>query len=112
MLVKNSLFFVLLISATHFTWGQQDKLLTHFMYDKMTLNPGKTGIDLFNGICGTSLYRNQWDKVNGAPNSAVLNIEANLDKYFPGELEYRFSMMQLVLLLKIMLCLIILILYR
>ncbi|NBR14205.1 MAG: type IX secretion system membrane protein PorP/SprF, partial [Crocinitomicaceae bacterium] len=34
--------------------------------------------------CATSIYRNQWDKINGAPNSAVLNIEANLTKYFPG----------------------------
>ncbi len=50
----------------------------------MTINPGKTGIDLYNGICATSIYRNQWDKVNGAPNSAVLNIEANLSKFFPG----------------------------
>jgi type IX secretion system PorP/SprF family membrane protein len=50
----------------------------------MTINPGKTGIDMFNSICATSIYRNQWDKVNGAPNSAVLNIEANLTKFFPG----------------------------
>ena len=50
----------------------------------MTINPGKTGIDFYNGICATSIYRNQWDKVNGAPNSAVLNIEANLSKFFPG----------------------------
>lgn len=84
MLLKKILFFVLFISTMHISWGQQDKLLTHFMYDKMTLNPGKTGIDLLNGICVTSMYRNQWDKVNGAPNSAVLNIEANLDKFFPG----------------------------
>jgi len=62
--------------------AQQDKLLTHFMYDKMSLNPGATGID--DGICATSLYRNQWDKVNGAPNSAVLNVEANLNRFFPG----------------------------
>lgn len=64
--------------------AQQDKLLTHFIYDKMSINPGKTGIDMYNGICATSIYRNQWDKVNGAPNSAVLNVEANLTKYFPG----------------------------
>jgi type IX secretion system PorP/SprF family membrane protein len=84
MLLKNSFlsFFVAL-----FYFGinaQQDKLLTHFIYDKMTINPGKTGIDMYNGICGTSIYRNQWDKVNGAPNSAVLNVEANLTKFFPG----------------------------
>ena len=52
------------------------------MYDKMSLNPGETGID--DGICGMMLYRNQWDKVNGAPNSILLNVEANLTRYFPG----------------------------
>jgi len=84
MLLKNSFlsFFVALFCFG--IYAQQDKLITHFIYDKMTINPGKTGIDLYNGICGTSIYRNQWDKVNGAPNSAVLNIEANLTKFFPG----------------------------
>ena len=70
----------LLLSTT--ISAQQDKLLTHFMYDKMSLNPGATGID--DGICATSLYRNQWDKVNGAPNSAILNVEANMNRFFPG----------------------------
>ena len=63
-----SLFITVLGGAVY---GQQDKLITHFMYDKMSLNPGKTGMD--GGICASSIYRNQWDKVNGAPNSIVLN---------------------------------------
>ena len=63
-------------------FGQQDKLLTHFMYDRMSINPGETGLD--DGICATSIYRNQWDKVNGAPNSAVLNVAANMNRFFPG----------------------------
>jgi len=70
--------FVLLVSNLIF--AQQDKLLTHFMYDKMSINPGSTGLD--DGICFTTLYRNQWDKVNGAPNSAILNVEANLNRFF------------------------------
>ncbi len=61
--------------------GQQDKLITHFMYDKMSLNPGETGIE--GGICATTMYRNQWDRVNGAPNSAVLNVEADLSRFIP-----------------------------
>lgn len=63
-------------------FGQQDKLITHFMYDKMSLNPGSTGMN--DGICGTMIYRNQWDKVNGAPNSAVFNAEANLNRFRLG----------------------------
>jgi type IX secretion system PorP/SprF family membrane protein len=68
--------------------AQQDKLITHFIYDKMSINPGETGID--DGICATTIYRNQWDKVNGAPNSAVLNIEANMNRFFPGGLGLSF----------------------
>lgn len=55
------------------------------MYDKMSLNPGETGVDQGrNSICGNTIYRNQWDKVNGAPNSAVLNVEANLTQIHGG----------------------------
>jgi len=63
-------------------FAQQDKTLTHFIFDKMSVNPGETGID--EGICATTVYRNQWDKVNGAPNSAILNVEANLTRFIPG----------------------------
>jgi len=70
------------------SYAQQDKLITHFIYDKMSLNPGSTGLD--DGICGTMIYRNQWDKVNGAPNSAVFNVEANMNRYFPGGLGFSF----------------------
>lgn len=62
-------------------WGQQDMALTHFIYNKMGVNPGETGID--QGFCATSIYRNQWDKVNGAPNSGLLNVEGNLSRWFP-----------------------------
>lgn len=62
--------------------AQQDKLITHFIFDKMSINPGSTGLEP--GICGTAIYRNQWDKVNGAPNSAVFNVEANMNRWFPG----------------------------
>jgi type IX secretion system PorP/SprF family membrane protein len=82
--MKKFLWSLLFLSSSAFS--QQDKLITHFMYDKMSINPGATGMSITNdaGICGTSIYRNQWDKVNGAPNSAVLNVEANLSRFFPG----------------------------
>lgn len=80
VLLATSLFTLFIGS---FAFGQQDKLITHYMYDKMSLNPGKTGMDFKNTICATTIYRNQWDKVNGAPNSALLNIEANLSQYSP-----------------------------
>jgi type IX secretion system PorP/SprF family membrane protein len=71
-------FSALILSATGLN-AQQDILTTHFMYNKMTFNPGETGSE--DGICGTMLYRNQWDRVNGAPNSAVLNVEADMSRW-------------------------------
>jgi type IX secretion system PorP/SprF family membrane protein len=64
--------------------SQQNKVLTHFVFDKMSINPGATGIGMRDGFCGTTVYRNQWDRVNGAPNSALLNVEGNLSRYFNG----------------------------
>jgi type IX secretion system PorP/SprF family membrane protein len=84
MLLNNKLLTALFLLLLAPAFAQQDKLVTHFMFDKMSINPGKTGIDMYNGICGTSIYRNQWDKVNGAPNSAILNVESNLSRFFPG----------------------------
>ncbi len=68
--------------------AQQDKLLTHFIYDKMSVNPGETG--MYEGVSATSVYRNQWDKVNGAPNSVIFNLEGNMNQYFPGGLGISF----------------------
>ncbi len=86
--MKIRLLSILVLLVTSNAIGQQDKLLTHFFYDKMSINPGETGLD--DGICATTIYRNQWDKVNGAPNSAVLNIEANMNRFFPGGLGISF----------------------
>lgn len=71
-------------AAVSFATAQQDKLITHFMYDKMSLNPGETGVDGGRrSICAVAMYRNQWDKVSGAPNSTLLNVEANLSHISP-----------------------------
>lgn len=74
--------FTLLLSST--LYGQQNKMLTHFIFDKMTVNPGSTGIGMKEGFCGTSIYRNQWDRVAGAPTSVLLNLEGNFERYLPG----------------------------
>ncbi|MBI2258455.1 MAG: PorP/SprF family type IX secretion system membrane protein [Flavobacteriia bacterium] len=68
--------------------AQQEKLLTHFIYDKMTINPGSTGMN--DGITGTIIYRNQWDKINGAPNSVLFNVDANVNRYLPVNLGLSF----------------------
>lgn len=67
------------VSTMSATYAQQDPASTHSMYTKMNFNPGATGAG--DGICGTLIYRNQWDKVNGAPNSVFFSAEANLDRF-------------------------------
>lgn len=80
-MVKRLLTLLIFTGLSVVSFAQQDKLVTHFIYDKMTLNPGATGIE--EGICGTMIYRNQWDKVNGAPNSYIFNVEANMSRWMP-----------------------------
>lgn len=74
-------FSTLFLLASGASNAQQDKLVTHFIFDKMSINPGATGMD--DGFCGTTIYRNQWDRVNGAPNSAILNLQGALDRWAP-----------------------------
>lgn len=89
--MKRSLLIVTLLLSIGRIVAQQDKLLTHFFYDKMTVNPAATAANVDNnGICATSIYRNQWDKVDGAPNTALLNIEANANRYIPGSIGLSF----------------------
>ena len=78
----------LFIAINLWIHAQQDPLLTHFSYNKMAINPGSTGLD--DGFCATTIYRNQWDKVAGAPNSAVLNLEGNMNRFFPGGIGLNF----------------------
>lgn len=87
-MVKNLLNVLVLLTLTSSVFAQQDKLITHFIYDKMTINPGSTGLE--KGICGTLMYRNQWDKVNGAPNSAIFNVESNMGRWMPINLGLSF----------------------
>jgi len=80
---KRLLLIALFAGAAGSSFAQQDKVLTHFMFDRTTFNPAATALTK-NAICGTFIYRNQWDKINGAPNSGTFNVEADLDQYVPG----------------------------
>jgi type IX secretion system PorP/SprF family membrane protein len=76
---KLCLLTVVCVAFFQVTIAQQDPLISHGMYSKMSFNPGATGSE--DGICGSLIYRNQWDKVNGAPNSVFFNAEANLNRF-------------------------------
>ncbi|MBW7866793.1 MAG: PorP/SprF family type IX secretion system membrane protein [Brumimicrobium sp.] len=84
--MKIKLLTLLFAISISYAFSQQDKLLTHFIFDKTSINPGATGVDLNHQICGTLIYRDQWDKFVGAPNSTLVNVEADLARYFPSAL--------------------------
>jgi type IX secretion system PorP/SprF family membrane protein len=74
--------YIFSLSFSFVLFSQQEPLVTNFMFNKLNYNPGATGID--DGISATLIYRNQWDKVVGAPNTTFFNIDANLNKVFYG----------------------------
>jgi type IX secretion system PorP/SprF family membrane protein len=79
--MRKILSFVICYSFIGVALAQQDKQYTHYMYDRMSFNPATTG---FKGYCGTLIYRNQWDRVQDAPNSTLLNLQGNIQKISSG----------------------------
>lgn len=79
--MKRVLSFFACYLAVNVAVAQQDKQFTHYMFDKMSYNPAATG---FKGYCGTVIYRNQWDRVQDAPNTTLLNLQGNIPKYNLG----------------------------
>lgn len=57
--------------------AQQDPQYTHFMFDKLSFNPGYAGVN--KKICATGIFRQQWSGFDGAPQTALLNIHAPID---------------------------------
>lgn len=79
--MKKVLSLVFCCLSISFVFGQQDKQMSHYMFDRMSYNPATTG---FKGYCGTLMYRNQWDRVQDAPNTTLFNAQANIQKYNLG----------------------------
>ncbi len=81
-MIKNLLYCLFCLIIVQNVSAQQDIMMTNFMFDKLRINPAITGID--DGFTSSMIYRNQWDKVAGAPNTAIFNCEMNLSKYAVG----------------------------
>lgn len=79
--MRKILSFFLCVFALNFASAQQDKQYTHYMFDRLSFNPATAG---FKGYCGTIIYRNQWDRVQDAPNSTLLNLQGNIPKISSG----------------------------
>ena len=70
-------YLILLIIVMGTSWsvdGQTDPHYTQFMHNKMAINPAYAGSKEV--LTFTSLYRNQWSGVTGAPTTFALNAHA------------------------------------
>lgn len=79
--MKKRLCYLCCLFTISTVYAQQDKQTTHYMFDRMSYNPAITG---FSGFCGTIIYRNQWDRVQDAPNTTLFNIQGNLQNLNSG----------------------------
>lgn len=79
--MNKGLSFLICVLAIQISVAQQDKQFTHYMFDKMSYNPATTG---FSGYCATLIYRNQWDRVERAPNTTLFNVQGNFPQQNMG----------------------------
>lgn len=79
--MKKILLLLLCYFSVNVSFSQSDKQLTHYMFDQVSFNPAAVG---YKGYCGTLIYRNQWMQTEGAPNTYLLNAQANLRQIGAG----------------------------
>ena len=79
--MKKIVLITLSFLAVNVSVAQSDKQLTHYMFDNMSFNPATTG---FKGYCATAIYRGQWDKVENAPNTMLINVQGSLPRINSG----------------------------
>lgn len=82
MSISKLLFFLLGTTVSFSICAQQDPLLTNYWNNLSFINPGATG--LFYKHQAAVNYRNQWNKVNGAPNTLIAGYNAKIDKIHGG----------------------------
>lgn len=56
--------------------AQQDAMYTQYMFNTLAINPAYAGSR--NVVSATTLYRNQWTGVQGAPKTGTLSVDAPL----------------------------------
>ncbi|MFP5471650.1 MAG: type IX secretion system membrane protein PorP/SprF, partial [Bacteroidia bacterium] len=72
--ISTCLVFAVALVAPNFTKAQQDYQVTHFTFDRLSINPGYAGIN--DQLCASGIFRNQWTGFDGNPETRVLNIHS------------------------------------
>lgn len=73
--IVSILSFVILFSVG--AKAQQDYQVTHFMFDKLSINPAFAGIN--DKLCASAIFRNQWTGFSGAPRTGIFNVHAPVE---------------------------------
>ena len=79
--IKIGIFLVALLGLLNISNAQNDPLLTHFVFNKQSYNPGVVGVK--GGLDAGAIYRNQWwSGIEGAPKTlqAYANIPIQHDR--------------------------------
>ncbi|WP_321347619.1 type IX secretion system membrane protein PorP/SprF [uncultured Draconibacterium sp.] len=72
-------FFIIIMSVTLVTYGQQDPQYTNNMFYKLGVNPGYAGAE--DAISGILLNRYQWSGFEGAPKTLVFSVDAAVNAF-------------------------------
>lgn len=64
------------------SFAQQDPQFTQYMFDRLSINPAVAGTS--GQLCGTLLLRQQWTGFDGAPKTALLNVQAPISRISSG----------------------------
>ncbi len=73
------IFYVFLLLSTVCATAQSDQHYTMFMYNKLLYNPAYAGSR--DVISCNAVYRDQWDKIHGAPKTVNVSIDAPVGSY-------------------------------
>ncbi len=71
--MKKNIIIIILLAATNL-YGQQDPQYTQYMYNLNVINPAYAGSK--DNLSFGLLYRSQWAKINGAPNTGTFFAHA------------------------------------
>lgn len=80
--MRLSILFLNIAVSLQSVFAQQDPLFTQFWNVSTSYNPASAGL-LYKHQAGIN-YRNQWDGINGAPNTVFTTYNTRIDKYKSG----------------------------
>lgn len=75
---RNTLIPMLALWATMATYAQQEVMVSQYMFNQLFLNPAYAGSHGY--LSSSLLHRSQWMKVEGAPQTSMMAVDAPLMK--------------------------------